>query len=263
MVFHLITNIFYNYLDYFNFAASVLLGSSYLPPLVSARECLSACWPLAISVLLSCAYHLPTPPQSCCGVPTTNPCLLWSCQRVPVSLLAPCHLSPAVVCLPPAHAYSGPAIECLQPTTPTLVFPESAYQCLLVLPAGCSLHPQPPTPTRVLPYLIHIQPCSERLRCNNIQEEVSTLSSNLSLLYTLLPAFQGVSTLFSSLSTPDTPLPVLQRVSTLFSSLSSLKPPLQVLSSPNQTLTDSPRSLPHVILPTSSPALPQILQPSV
>ena len=62
-----------------------------------ARECLSACWPLAISVLLSCAYHLPTPPQSCCGVPTTSPCLLWSCQRVPTTY----------------YAYSGLPRECL------------------------------------------------------------------------------------------------------------------------------------------------------
>ena len=46
---------------------------------IFTRECLSACWPLAISVLLSCAYHLPTPPQSCCGGPTTNLCQLVHC----------------------------------------------------------------------------------------------------------------------------------------------------------------------------------------
>ena len=75
MVFHLITNItniIYNGLDFFTFTASVLLCSSYL--------------------LGESPSHLLR--------------LLWSCQRVPVSLLAPCHLSPAELCLPPTHATS-------------------------------------------------------------------------------------------------------------------------------------------------------------
>ena len=101
----------------------------------STRECLPACWPLAISVLLSCAYHLPTPPQSCCGVPTTNPCLLWFCQRVPVSLLAPCHLSPAELCLPPTHATSVLLWCAYHQPMPTLVLPESACQLAGPLPS--------------------------------------------------------------------------------------------------------------------------------
>jgi hypothetical protein len=119
VVFRLIINITYSCLVYYTFTASVLLGHSYLPPLD----------------LLESACHLPS--------------LLWSCQRVPVSLLAPCHLSPAELCLPPTYAYSGSARECLsvywplaisvllscayhQPM-PTLVLPESAYNLLRLL----------------------------------------------------------------------------------------------------------------------------------
>ena len=163
---------------------------------------------------------------------------------------------------------------------PTLVLPVSAYNLLrllwssqrvptsacwsyLVQPVSPATNTYPSTP---LILSTHLQPCSERLRCNNIQEEVSTLSSNLSSLDTLLPAFQGVSTLFSSLSTLDTPLPVLQKVSTLFSSLYSqdaVPQVLQVSSSLYKTVTPSPRSLPCVMLPTSTPDLSQRPHPRV
>ena len=263
----------------------------------------TAAWSTSPSLLqyywATLTYHLPTPPQSCCGVPSTNPCLLRFCQRVPVSLLTPCRLSPAELCLPPTHATSVLLLCAYHQPMPTLVLPESAYtyyaysgparECLPV-PAGLTCWVKAPAtntyhllrllwssqrvPTGTCwSYLLSASPSHQYLplqscwrlptylqRWSKAQEEgVSTLSSSLSLLDTLLPAFQGVSTLFSSLSTPNTPLPVLKRVSTLFSNLSSLKPFLQVLSSPNQTPTDSPRSLPHVILPTSSPTLAQIL----
>ena len=113
MVFHLITNItniIYNGLDFFTFTASVLLVSSYLPPL-AARECLPACWSYLLGAnpshqrLLQSLWKVPTSPcwsyllganpshlhlllQSCWRVlPTTYlpTCLLWysrECQPV-------------------------------------------------------------------------------------------------------------------------------------------------------------------------------------
>ena len=100
---------------------STRVPATYLAYSGPARECLSACWPLAISVLLSCAYHLPTPPQSFCSVPTTNPCLLWSCQRVPTTY----------------YAYSGLPRECL----PVLAGPTCWVQ-----PASPALNTYPSTP---------------------------------------------------------------------------------------------------------------------
>ena len=95
------------YVNYFTFAASVLLGSSYLPPLVSARECLSACWPLATSV------------KSRWGVPTTYHA----------------YSGPARECLP---VPAGPT--CWVQAPATKAYPSLAGKCLPVS-AWCSLHP--------------------------------------------------------------------------------------------------------------------------